>query len=621
MRRIRPNPHGSALRLLPAALVLLLVVATAAHAKSYTVDRIESDVVADRDGALHVTEFITFTFDGRFRYAFRDLPIAAGEQLSDVRVAEGATSYAEAAGKRPETFRVERENGSARITWRFRARNESRTFTVAYTLSGAVRRHDDVAEVYVQFVGDQWDRRIGVATARLRIPDGVRTDTVRAWAHGPLHGTVEFLRDGAIGFDVSPLPARTYWEGRVVTSAARFDGVPSTGERRLGAILAEEEAWADEANRRREAARARAEALAREDAARRARIPASTAIAFALAALAAGVWTSLYLRIGKPHDVSALAPVGEVPSRHAPALVAYLLHRAVPARAMVATLLDLARRGHLRIRERIEEKTSLFGTARQKSDFGFERTGKDAADLAPFETGVLEFLSGQAGDAAGFTLENVKRVARSRPHRFRRGFAAWGRQVKEAGARAGFFEPYAGAEMTWNAIMGACVLIGGIVLCALTRSPAGAPALIAGFLQAVLSAALQRRTPEGQRLLLEWNGFKRHLDGIARALGPVSLDSGAWGRYLAAAVIFGMHRQLLPRLRVADGHAGGTGYVPAWYVASAHGAGDEGISGLAGGFTAMVDAVSGAMSSASGAGGGASAGGGGGSGGGGGGAG
>jgi hypothetical protein len=93
-----------------------------------------------------------------------------------------------------------------------------------------------------------------------------------------------------------------------------------------------------------------------------------------------------------------------------------------------------------------------------------------------------------------------------------------------------------------------------------------------------------------------------------------------WGHFMAAAIVFGMHKQLFPKLELIGDD--GRGAAPVWFHGGANPAGtfDDSLSSLASGLTAMVNTVSATMSSASGTGGGASGGGGGGSGGGGGGA-
>jgi hypothetical protein len=507
------------------------------------------------------------------------------------------------------------------VTWRFRAEDGQRTFELGYTLSGVVRRDADLAEIYFQFVGDQWDRPIGEVEARMHLPGAAERERVRAWAHGPLHGSVAFRDDGSLGFDVAPLPERTFWEARVVAPAEWFAEVPSSGASgRLAGILAEEKGWAETANRRREELRRDAEAAARARAAKRARIPSFLTIASVLGLLGLGVWALLRARHGRPHPVQTMSSGGTPPSAHAPALLHYLMYETVTGPALVATLLDLAHRGHFEVREELVERPRWWGST-QQTDFRFERAPGDADDLAPHERDLVAYLTTRVGDARGFWMSDLKKRAASGASGFQRWFTAWRAGVQEAVAQARLFEPRPVGAMTLNALMGVAILAAGVVMCVLSDSAAGLPAVIGGLLQALLTGTLHRRTPEGQRLLVEWRAFKRHLGSIADALGPVTLDSGMWGRYLAAAIVFGMIDRLLPKLRIA-GVERGAGAYPVWFYGAGAGGADDGagLSTMAESFSSMVQAMSSAMSSAAGAGGGASAGGGGGSGGGGGGA-
>ncbi len=215
-------------------------------------------------------------------------------------------------------------------------------------------------------------------------------------------------------------------------------------------------------------------------------------------------------------------------------------------------------------------------------------------------------------------MSELKKTAKKKRSAFMKWFRAWVKDVKKAGKTHEFYEPYPVKPMVLNALVGVAVGgVGGLIL-ALTRSPVALPALITGFVVAILTAALSRHSIDGRRLYLGWKGFKKHLRSIERGLGPVTLDSRAWGCYMAAAIIFGMHKKLIPKLQMLDGQ--GHVIYPVWYHGVAGVGPGEGLTSMAEGLTAMVTTVSTTMSSASGVGGGASGGGGGGSGGGGGGA-
>jgi uncharacterized membrane protein len=227
--------------------------------------------------------------------------------------------------------------------------------------------------------------------------------------------------------------------------------------------------------------------------------------------------------------------------------------------------------------------------------------------LRPFEKDLLDFAVGRVGDGRGFTMSGFKVYASKNRTKVQKWFRQWSKHVKEAGRREGFFEPYDAGAVLLNVGVGVVVVAAGIAVCAITSSPVGVPAIFGGAAQALLSLTFTRHTPEGRRHALAWRRFRAHLKSTSKAMGKVTLTSHEWSRYLAAAVVFGMHDKLLPALRLDDGH-GRHGF-PAWYVATM---GDGGIGDLAGSFSSMIST----MSSSTGAGGGASAGGGGGGGGG-----
>jgi uncharacterized membrane protein len=599
--------------------VAAAVLSSACLAKTYSLEGMRIDAFVEPDGSMRVSELVTYDFDGEFSYAYRDIPLKTGEELVGVGVGEAGIRYQLSDGGAPRTFSMSARRDGVRITWHYAARNEERTFEISYTLTGLVRRYPDTAEIYYKFVGEEWDRAIGRVDVEVHLPDSVEPSGIRAWAHGPLHGTLRILRSRVVALKVSPLPARTFWEARILCASEVFAGLPYADDRpRLGAIMEEETRWADEANRLRKDQAERREAALREEErrARSARGLVPVAIILGLAAL--GVWLMFYLRHGRPHPVvSHLAP-GGIPSEHPPAIVSYLMYRTVGGPAVAATLLDLANRGYLEVRESATTTRGLFGKTKVRMDYRFDVVAKPQSDLAPFEQDLLRFVLTEAGDETGFSILELRKAASKHARAFRRFFLAWSKGIAEHCKSFHFFEPYPVRAMVGNAVCGAGVMGAGIAMSVLSEPVAGIPAMIAGGVQAVLTTVLTRQTAEGRRLMLAWKAFKSHLKALSRSMGPVTLGSPEWGRYLAAAVVFGIHEKVMPNLRMDGGRDGGV--YPVWFYGALGSGGDGGVSGLASGLSAMVGAVSTTASSAAGAGGGASGGGGGGSGGGGGGA-
>ncbi len=596
-------------KLLPTLGLVFGLMVCMVQAKSYQVENLSILALVEPDGDLAVQESLQYRFRGSFSFAFRDIPLKPEESIAQIQVHENGVAYRETASEEPGTYQVERTPVGTRVTWHYAARNETRTFHLAYVLSGVVKRYADTAELYFQFVGDGWDHPIGHVRSDVRFTESLPKDALHAWAHGPLQGRVDLAEDGSVRFEVAPLPARTFWEGRILFPGEVVAGVPVLAQSAKPRIFEEERAWAETANRR------RAELLQSE---RERAALAEQLLPWTILAGALGIclWTWLFFLYGKSYAAQRRFTPGEFPSDHPPAVVGYLLRRTVGAADLAATLIDLSRRGFIRIIERERESGTLFGK-KTALDYRLERTDKSLHELLGFESELVRFLM-QAGDGQqAVWLRDFKKMARRKHARFARWFRGWKKSVIQVGKREHFFEAYSARVLGLNICCGLLIAGFGLFASLVSASPVGVPALVVGALQAALSGLLSRRTPQGRELQLAWLEFKHHLKSTAKARGPVSFESDNLGRYLVAAVLFGMHRDFM-RLLEVSGKADQPDHF-AWYVA--HGAHpNQGVAGFANGLSSLVTSVGSAMSSTTGGGGGASAGGGGGSGGGGGGA-
>ena len=117
---------------------------------------------------MRVVEHIDYDFDGSFSKGTRPIP------RGDYRIVEMSVSE----NGRPLPI----HGAPYDLSWDYSAKDEKRTFDVAYTVLGATKFGSDVGELYWKWVGDEHPY-IQVVQVRLTVPgDGVG---VKAWAHGP----------------------------------------------------------------------------------------------------------------------------------------------------------------------------------------------------------------------------------------------------------------------------------------------------------------------------------------------------------------------------------------------------------------------------------------------------
>ena len=183
------------------------------------------------DGSVGVSEQLEVAFSGDFHFGYRDIPLRKGESLVNPLVVERGVAYTRGNNTAleegtPGTFGVERHGDTVRIVWYFDARDQTRAFTVSYTMRGLALAYDDVVDVNLKVWGDQWaeplDRLVAVETAPGKI--------LRAWGHPVwVRGDVELEGTRATLRAVS-VPAHQFVELRTLVPRSAF---ASTGGMRI----------------------------------------------------------------------------------------------------------------------------------------------------------------------------------------------------------------------------------------------------------------------------------------------------------------------------------------------------------------------------------------------------
>ena len=244
-----------ALALTFALAAAVLVIPTVALAKSYEITDCTIDSRIAPNGDLAATVHQTFDFDGDFTRVYWTIPKSGttGIAIAGVQGPDGRHTLTETTtGRPPGTFRVTDEGYQVLVEAFFRLSDTTATFTMRYRALGAVTRWSDVGVLYWKFIGATWDVPMDDVEVSIELPKGVARDEVRAWAHGPLYGTVTIEPDASVVLAVSPLPPMTMVEARVTFPAEALPGALQINQPRLDLILAEEQAWADAANAERE---------------------------------------------------------------------------------------------------------------------------------------------------------------------------------------------------------------------------------------------------------------------------------------------------------------------------------------------------------------------------------
>ena len=609
-------------RLVPLALFLILAAACAglaagpAAAKDFSITTVDIDATVRPNGDLSVHETRVLDFSGDFSFVYWDLS-TAGSKGIDVRAASGpgvdgagSTPYKptdDPWSRPPGTYFVSGDS-TVRVQLFFRVGDTSAQFGVDYVARGAAKRWDDIAELYWQFVGDQATVPADHVRVTVHLPAGVTRGQVRAWAHGPLWGSVTIAPDARVVMTVDPLPAGTFVEGRILFPAAALAKAEPTTGLREAAVLAEEKTWADRANRDRFWARVKVIFWG------------AVGIGFPLVALVLVV--VLYIKYGREPKTQFQAQYWrDIPQPPLPpALVGFIWRMGSVSRDdATATLLDLVNRKVIDIERVTVHKERLLG---KDDTITYKLTLHDESleGLLPYERHLVTFLFHEIAESPTLVLSELKDLATTHRVEFAKGYRAWTTMVTKEGEG----RKYLDANADRMAFTGAALGFVGIVA-------AGAAAVFSGWLWffvgipvcvalIFVARAIKRRSQEAAELHAQYAALERYLKDFGRLQEKPPDAVVLWEQFLVYAVVFGIADEVVKAMTVKvpdviDDPAFRTGYF-LWFASPGDG-GMAAFSEMHQSFNAAVSVATSSSSSGSGGGGGFSGGGGGGGGGGG----
>ena len=591
-------------------LLLLLLPGNALAQRSFGFPSLYIEAEVLPDGSMLVTEQRTASFRGTYSGLYQWIPTRHPIEITDISVTENGVSYRYNPGTTygpAGTYYTLEEPTRLYVDWSFNATDETKVFTLQYRVKNVVQVHSDVAELYWQFVGDEWDVPVENVSVRLLLPPGAAKEAIRAWGHGPLHGEVVIVDGREITWGISPLPQRTFLEGRV---AFPPELVPQanikTGEPALPTIIREETAWADQANRQ------RSEAIW------------LWLLAGLIPVSSIGLAFFIWARYGREFRASFDGDYyRELPAEYTPAELGVLWRFGKPGpEDLTATILDLARKGYLSLEEYIPEKRGIF--SKKTVDYRVTRLEKEGS-LADHETKLLKLLfNGISAGGSTITFSDIEKYAEKSKVKFSKFWQDWQYTLAARGEVLGYFDQNIPTVRAIEIGLGLLLFFLGVV----ARSILTPALFIGGVVLVVAGLVLRRRSQQGAEDFVRWRAFRRFLLHFSEMEKHQIPSLVIWEYYLVYAVTLGVAKEVLKQLQVvypnleSNGHRFGYG----WYMHSGRmGVGSftnmtNSFDSMTGSITRSLKTATSKSSSGTGGGGGFSSGGGGGFGGGGGGA-
>jgi uncharacterized membrane protein len=511
-------------------LVMCLIPFTI-EARSYHLLDLQMEAQVGADGVVRVTEEHTVRFVGTYSGMFQWFDTSRGVELQNIVVSEKGIPYTRIEGDSPGpagTYFIQTKKNQIYVDWSFEATDETRVFQLSYTLDNVILKHDDVAEFYYQFVGKEWEEPRDHVRIVLTLPSGAKQEEVGAWGYGPLHGQVQIISPTEIEWEVNGLPARTFVEGRAVFPNRLVPGASrTTNQLGLPKILAEETKRGEQL-----------EAL-------KTRKNLDPYFAMVIVALSYLLISYIWNNYGKPYPGFQEKYYRKLPADYPPAELAILYRQNIESRDLTATLLDLARRGFLKI----EEAPNLQGKPKKEQfTYKFVRKEPDPenqATLRLYEQQVLDLLFTVIG-AEEVTLEDIQTFAKDYRKEFTAFWDEWAKTIKAEAEQHNFFDANSKKRVLWFFIPSFALFLLAIVPFVLEMFFSGTACIVMGVVMTITVAiAATRRSSTGNLEYTQWRAFRRYLQHFSRVEDTRTVSPGIWESYLPYAVTLGVANKVI----------------------------------------------------------------------------
>lgn len=507
-------------------LVLSLLLFTTIFGRTvYEIERLDIVANIERDGSLEVEERviydigkingILYNIDALGYGKFTDLQIFY-EDDGELKQARNNTAPSEG------NFTVSVDDGLYKIKLYAPSQNERKEFIFRYNLTRGVTVYRDIAQLNRKMVGKDWQNSIGNISVTVNLPENVKKDDIYAFGHGPLTGNIEILDGKSVRYtlnDYRPgefLEVNLLFPKNILTS---FNPLLMKNKSALKEILDMEGKLAKEAN----------------DARKRAII--GFYLGRVVLVLAVAWWLFLvvfiYLKNSKRYKVENEYGeyFRELPDDYSPSIAGTLVSRNLypSGRELFAMLLDLVRKGHLKLEEG-EKTTTLI----------LQESGKPLSEEEKF---ILNWYIRELGDGEKIILESVEASIKGRggAKEFNRNYERWRTIVYsdmlEKNLKMDKRDKF---STSLGIFTGIAYFIGGGMLVVYFQSELFILMILLGFILLPYTFSRKRASLEKEKAISRWEAFKKFLVDYSNLEEAKLASIELWEHYFVYAVALGV---------------------------------------------------------------------------------
>jgi len=446
----------------------------------------------------------------------------------------------------------------------YKANKEKVAFLITYLVKDVVVLHNDVAELYWNFITPNDYDDIRNVQVKVSLPDNDLTDNFRIWLHGSLSGEIKKINNQEVlaTYDYMEkedlLDIRVTFDNNLITNKTN---VKKDNNDALAKIIEVETKRADIANKLRQELKGKYDFVF------------YSTIIFYTSIVILGI--IIYFKYGKSPKSGYYSKYNrEFIDDYNVEVIDYLMNKKITPNAMSASIMNLVYKKNLSVEEIVNEKS-------KKKDYMFTLENLD--NINDSEKMLIEFLFDRVGkgnlvnDKKTFTTIDLKKYADGTKtcNSFISSYTKWKNDILAKGKKETFYESFA-----FPKVLGIIVMIVSFMLFMYTISnevdfiPAYFVIMV-GIIFFFCGLLIDRKTKKGALHYDKWKAFKNFLNDFGTFDMKELPEIVLWERYLVYATIFGLadkvQKNMNVRINELDLSASSYDYYPSFvYINLGH---------------------------------------------------
>lgn len=403
-----------------------------------------------------------------------------------------------------------------------KANDEAVAFLISYTIKDAVVMHEDIAELYWTFIGNNFTDKIYNLKIRVHLPKEDTSDYFRFWAHGDITGEIDKLDNQTILAQMKSLDKNTVVDVRMTFDKSLItetSTLRNSEEVAFESILGVETKRAEDVNKQRELLRLVLKTV--------------KIITHFYYIILIGLWIWIYFKFDKEYKSDFDAKYyREFTGNYNVEVIDYLMNKTITPNAMSASIMNLIYKKNITVEE--------IPSDQKKKKYRFTLNNNEGVNDT--EQILLDFLFEKVGKENSFTTTDLEKYAKS-PRTceiFSKNYTDWKNCVIKDAEREKFYENNGIPIVTGILLLLVAILIFLVVMyyqvdyipCFFLL-----PVSIVFLLYTIL---LKKRTKKGNEDYLRWKAFKNFLNDFGNFKIKELPEIILWEKYLVYATVFGL---------------------------------------------------------------------------------